>query len=142
MVIHEDHFVPVTHSVGIEMVGLSHGQIRVSSYSSPLSHSLEGDGSGELSGSHCFLSSSRSWPWFPCASTSYTDSNHDNSRFCLVSQASGGHESCRSRNSLHDGLSSPAYCCSPEPVSEIGCAVSPPRLHVRIGHRMLSRGSG
>jgi hypothetical protein len=85
MVIHEDHFVPVTHSVGIEMVGLSHGQVRVSSYSSPLSHSLEGNGSGELGGSHCFLSSSRSRSWFPGASTSYTDSDHDDSQFCFVS---------------------------------------------------------
>src|SRR5213594_238243 len=122
------------------MIGLSDGQVRVFSYCSSLRDCLERNGSREFGGSHCFLSSSRSGSWFPRASTSYTDSNHDDSQFCLVSYASGGHESCRSRNSLHDGFSPPAYCCSPEPVSEIGCAVSPPRLHVRIGHSMLSRG--
>jgi len=73
------------------MVGLLDGQVRVSSYSSSLGHGLEGNGSGEFGGSHCFLSSSGSWSWFSRASASYPDSNHDDSRFCLVSEASGGH---------------------------------------------------
>src|SRR3989441_12191960 len=103
MMIHKDHFVPVTHAVGVEMVGIAYSQVRVSPYYPSLGDTLEGDGSGELGRSHCFLSSSGSWPRFPRASTSYTDSNHDHSRFCLVSYASGGHEFSRSRNSLNDG---------------------------------------
>jgi hypothetical protein len=91
------------------MVGLSDSQVRVFSYCSSLRDCLEGNGSGEFGGSHCFLSSSRSWSWFPRASTSYTDSNHDNSQLCFVSQTSGDHELGRSLDSLHDGLPSPAY---------------------------------
>ena len=85
MMIHKDNFVPVTHSVGIEMVGIPDSQVRVSSYYPSLGDSLEGNGSGELGRSHCFLSSSGSRPRFPRTSTSNADSNHYNSGFCLVS---------------------------------------------------------
>src|SRR5947207_12947094 len=85
MMIHKDNFVPVTHTIRIEMVGIPDSQVRVSSYYPSLGDGLEGNGSGELGRSHRFLSSSGSRPRFPRTSTSNTDSNHDNSGFCLVS---------------------------------------------------------
>jgi len=85
MMIHKDNFVPVTHTIRIEMVGIPDSQVRVSSYYPSLGDGLEGNGSGELGRSHRFLSSSGSRPRFPRTSTSYTDPYHDNSRFCLVS---------------------------------------------------------
>src|SRR5437899_9915292 len=92
MVIHKDDFVPVTHTVRIEMVGIPDSQVRVSSYYPSLGDSLEGNGSGELGRSHCFLSSSGSRPRFPRTSTSNRDSNRYNSGFFLVSSPSGAHE--------------------------------------------------
>ncbi len=85
MMIHKDHFVPVTHAVGVEMVGIPYRQVWISPYYPSLGDSLERNRPGELGRSHCFLSSSRSRPRFPRASTSYTDSYHDHSGFCLVS---------------------------------------------------------
>jgi len=85
MVIHKDHFVPVADSVRIEVVRISYSQVRVSPHCSSLGHTLEGNRSGELGNSHCFLSSPGNWPWFPRAPASNSDSDHDYSGFCLVS---------------------------------------------------------
>jgi hypothetical protein len=48
MMIHKDHFVPVTHAVGVEMVGIPHSHVRVSSCYPSLRDILEGDRPGEL----------------------------------------------------------------------------------------------
>lgn len=141
MMIHQDHFIPVADSVGIEMVRVSHSQVRVSPCCSSFGHALEGDRPSELGNSHCLLSSSRNRSWFPRTSTSYSDSNQYNSGFRFVSQSSRSYKSSRPRDSLHDGLSSPACCGPPKPVSEIRRAVAPPTFHVRIRHEMQSRDS-
>src|SRR5207245_9592841 len=100
MVIHKDHFVPVTHAVGVEMVGIPYSHVRISPYYPSLGDSLERNSPGELGRSHCFLSSPGTRPRFPRTSTSYTDPYHDLSRLCLVSSAPVCHAFRRSEPPL------------------------------------------
>src|SRR5207247_6008140 len=48
MMIHKDHFVPVTHAVGVEMVGIPYSHVRISPYYPSLGDSLERNSPGEL----------------------------------------------------------------------------------------------
>src|SRR5438128_10416409 len=102
LVIHKDHFLPVTHYVGVEMVRIPYSQVRVSSYHPSLGHTLKGNRPSEFGNSHRLLPSPGNRPRFPRTSTSYTDSDYDASGPCLVSEASGRHELSWPRKSLHN----------------------------------------